>query len=109
MQPSRASATASHAAAMLPSEAQVPQHQTAGTAAAAVPADSAVATVQQGDHAACTGVKAAEVQTDGDPSAEAHAGVIDSEGPDACPSAVSRPHASGRRVARHVGSTPDRR
>lgn len=108
MRPSRASAAASHAAAMLPSEAQLPQRQTAGPAAAAVPAHSIAATVQQGYHAADTGVSAAEVQTGGSMS-EAGAGVIDSEGLDASPSTVSRRHGSGRRVARHVGSTPDRR
>ncbi len=109
MRPSRASAAASHAAAMPPSEAQLPQRQTAGPTAAAVPADSIAATVQQGYHAADTGVSAAEVQTGGSMSAEAGAGVIDSEELVASPSIVSRRHGSGRRVARHVGSTPDRR
>ena len=71
MQVSRAKAAASHAAAMLPSEAQLLQRQTAGTAPAAVPADSTAATIQQDDHAADTGASAAEVQIGGGMSTEA--------------------------------------
>ena len=109
MQSSRARAAASHAAAMPPSEAQLVQRQTVGTAAAAVPAENTAATVRQGDNAADTGLSAAEVQTGGGMSAEAGAAVEDSGVPHASPSAVSRRPRSGRRVARHVGSTPDRR
>ena len=94
-------------AAMQPSKAQLLQRETTGTAAAAVPAYGTAATVQQGNLAADTGVSAAEVQIGGGMAGEAGAGVQDSEGLDASPSADSRRPRPGRRVARHVGSTPD--